>query len=72
VDEDYQNFGLSGELAAIILEAGIPVKYDRVCTEKTIPYARHLEDQTLPSTSRIINAVLDSYLFSLRVHLSHC
>lgn len=59
VDEDYQNFGLSGELAAIILEAGIPVKYGRVCTEKTIPYARHLEDQTLPGTSRIINAVLE-------------
>lgn len=59
VDEDYKNFGLSGELAAIILEAGIPVKYGRVCTEKTIPYARHLEDQTLPGTSRIINAVLE-------------
>jgi pyruvate/2-oxoglutarate/acetoin dehydrogenase E1 component len=57
VDEDYQRFGLSGELAAIILEAGIPVKYGRVCTEETIPYARYLEDRTIPSTSRIINAV---------------
>ncbi len=59
VDEDYQMFGLSGELAAIILEAGILVKYGRICTEETIPYARHLEDQTLPNTSRIINAVIE-------------
>ena len=27
IDEDYEGFGLSGELAAIILEAGISVKY---------------------------------------------
>src|SRR5574341_277495 len=27
VDEDYQGFGLSGELAAVVLEAGIPFKY---------------------------------------------
>ncbi|MDO8942314.1 MAG: transketolase C-terminal domain-containing protein, partial [Desulfobacterales bacterium] len=31
VDEDYEGFGLSGELAAVILEAGIAVKYARVC-----------------------------------------
>jgi pyruvate/2-oxoglutarate/acetoin dehydrogenase E1 component len=53
VDEDYEGFGLSGELAAIVLEAGISVQYARVCTQKTIPYARHLEDQTLPSVERI-------------------
>jgi pyruvate/2-oxoglutarate/acetoin dehydrogenase E1 component len=53
VDEDYEGFGLSGELAAIALEAGIPVKYARVCTKTTIPYARHLEDQTLPNVERI-------------------
>jgi pyruvate/2-oxoglutarate/acetoin dehydrogenase E1 component len=56
VDEDYQGFGLSGELAAIILEAGVPVKFRRVCTETTIPYARDLEDQTLPNTQRILAA----------------
>jgi pyruvate dehydrogenase E1 component beta subunit len=54
VDEDYQGFGLSGELAAIILEAGISARYGRVCTQNTIPYARQLEDLTLPSTSRIL------------------
>jgi pyruvate/2-oxoglutarate/acetoin dehydrogenase E1 component len=53
VDEDYEGFGLSGELAAVVLEAGIPVKYARVCTQTTIPYARHLEDQTLPNVARI-------------------
>jgi pyruvate dehydrogenase E1 component beta subunit len=53
VDEDYESFGLSGELAAVVLEAGFPVKYARVCTQTTIPYARHLEDQTLPNVARI-------------------
>ena len=56
VDEDYQGFGLSGELAAVILEAGISARYGRVCTQNTIPYARMLEDQTLPNTGRILAA----------------
>ncbi len=56
VDEDYQGFGLSGELAAVVLEAGIPARYARVCTETTIPYARHLEHDTLPNVERIISA----------------
>ncbi len=59
VDEDYEQFGLSGELAAVILEAGIPIKYRRVCTQETIPYARHLEDQILPNKQRIIDAALE-------------
>jgi len=57
VDEDYEGFGLSGELAAIVLEAGIQIKYARVCTQTTIPYARSLEDQTLPNVERIRAAV---------------
>jgi pyruvate/2-oxoglutarate/acetoin dehydrogenase E1 component len=56
VDEDYQGFGLSGELAAVVLEAGVPFRYARVCTTGTIPYARHLEDEALPNVERIINA----------------
>jgi pyruvate dehydrogenase E1 component beta subunit len=56
VDEDYQRFGLSGELAAMALERGLQLKYRRVCTETTISYARHLEDQMLPNTSRILSA----------------
>ncbi|NIM14458.1 MAG: pyruvate dehydrogenase [Candidatus Aminicenantes bacterium] len=58
VDEDYENFGLSGELAAVVLEQGIPVKYARVCTKETIPYARHLEDQVLPNKKRILEAAV--------------
>lgn len=56
VDEDYLAFGLSGELAAIALEAGIGMKYSRVCTEDTIPFSRQLEYQTLPNVDRIINS----------------
>ena len=56
VDEDYQSFGLSGELSALVLEAGLTFKYARVCTRTTIPYARHLEDQTLPNTERVCAA----------------
>jgi len=58
VDEDYETFGLSGELAAIMLEAGIQVRYGRVCTRDTIPYSRHLEDETLPNTQRIVDTAL--------------
>lgn len=58
VDEDYEGFGLSGELAAVVLEEGVPVKYRRVCTRDTIPYARNLEDQTLPNVQRITEAAL--------------
>lgn len=54
VDEDYQGFGLSGELAAVVLEVGIKAHYARVCTEKTIPYSQELEAQTLPGKERIV------------------
>jgi pyruvate/2-oxoglutarate/acetoin dehydrogenase E1 component len=56
VDEDYEGFGLSGELAAVALEAGITLKYARVCTQTTIPFARDLEDETLPNVRRIVEA----------------
>ncbi|NOQ97859.1 MAG: hypothetical protein GQ561_06810 [Calditrichae bacterium] len=59
VDEDYTSFGLSGEIAAICLEAGIKFKYRRVCTDDTIPYARLLENEMLPNVSRIIHAALE-------------
>lgn len=58
VDEDYQSFGLSGELAAAVLEAGISVRYGRVCTGDTIPYRRDLEDQLLPNTQAIVDTAL--------------
>lgn len=56
VDEDYRDFGLSGEIAARILEAQIPCQFGRVCTNTTIPFARHLEDATLPNVKRILAA----------------
>ncbi len=56
VDEDYEGFGLSGELAAVALEAGLAFKYARVCTQTAIPYARQLEDETLPNVRRIVQA----------------
>jgi pyruvate dehydrogenase E1 component beta subunit len=59
VDEDYEGFGLSGELAAVVLEADIPVKFARVCTQTTIPYARSMEDQILPNVERIKTAIID-------------
>ncbi|MFX1366371.1 MAG: alpha-ketoacid dehydrogenase subunit beta [Promethearchaeota archaeon] len=58
VDEDYKNFGLSGEICALLLESELSFKFGRVCTETTIPYSRTLEDQVLPNTKRIINEAL--------------
>lgn len=57
VDEDYESFGLSGELAAVVASQDIPFKLGRVCTQTTIPYARHLEDATLPNVDRILKAI---------------
>lgn len=57
VDEDYRDFGLSGELAAVALEAGLSPRFARVCCEQTLPYARHLEDAALPNAARIVSAV---------------
>ena len=58
VDEDYEAFGLSGELAATLAEGGIQAAYARVCTRGTIPYAREAEAQALPNVERICKAVL--------------
>lgn len=57
VDEDYKEFGLSGEIAAILAENQIEFKYGRVCTEKTIPFNRESEDETLPNVARIMHMV---------------
>jgi pyruvate dehydrogenase E1 component beta subunit len=58
VDEDYEGFGLSGELAALVMEAGIAARYGRVCAQDTIPYARDLEDEALPNVGRIVTAAM--------------
>lgn len=59
VDEDYRAFGLSGEVAAVIAESGTDARFARICTEGTIPYARRLEDEALPSVARILEAARD-------------
>lgn len=58
VDEDYMQFGLSGEISASLLEKGLSFKYGRVCTKNTIPYSLKLELETLPNTERILNKAL--------------
>jgi pyruvate/2-oxoglutarate/acetoin dehydrogenase E1 component len=55
VDEDYEACGLSGELAAVALEAGLSFRYRRVCTRTTIPFNRQLEAETLPNVRRIVD-----------------
>ena len=42
VDENYEGFGLSGELATVVQAAGIPFKYAQGCTQITVPFARWL------------------------------
>ncbi|MHA1988118.1 MAG: alpha-ketoacid dehydrogenase subunit beta [Promethearchaeota archaeon] len=59
VDEDYKNFGLSGEICATLLEEGLYFKYGRVCTENTIPYSRELEEQALPNTKKIVDKTIE-------------
>lgn len=54
VDEDYQRFGLSGEISAVLAEAGVNYKFGRVCTETTIPFSRKLEAEVLPNVERIL------------------
>ncbi len=56
VDEDYLRFGLSGEIAACLLEAGLRPRFARVATEGTIPFARHLERSALPNPDRVMRA----------------
>lgn len=56
VDEDYREFGLSGEVAAAALEAGLTPGFARVCLDGTIPYARHLEHAAFPNVERIVAA----------------
>lgn len=57
VDEDYEQFGLSGELAATALEAGLAPKYARVCVRQTPAFDRVREQQALPNVERIVEAV---------------
>ena len=56
VDEDYIRGGLTGEIAATLLTAGVSSSYRRVAVESTIPFAPALEYQALPNPERIVAA----------------
>lgn len=56
VDEDYKHFSLSGELAAVVMEAGLAPGFARVALEDTIPFDRRREAQALPNVARILEA----------------
>ncbi len=62
VDEDYQSFGLSGEIAARIAEHDptiLKAPISRVAVpDVPIPYARPLEYAALPTPARIKAAIL--------------
>lgn len=58
VDEDYKQFGLSGEIAALVLENSIRFKFGRVCPENTIPYSHDLEMQVIPGIQKIAESAL--------------
>ncbi|MBF6593226.1 MAG: alpha-ketoacid dehydrogenase subunit beta [Thermaceae bacterium] len=57
VDEDYQSFGLSGEIAATVAEAGALKSFRRVAVpDVPIPYSRPLEQYVLPNPQTIAQA----------------
>jgi pyruvate/2-oxoglutarate/acetoin dehydrogenase E1 component len=62
VDEDYQSFGLSGEIIATVAEHDPTLlkRVSRVCVpDVPIPYAHQLEYAVLPTPARIEAAVRD-------------
>ena len=63
VDEDYQSFGLSGEVIAAVVERdpSLLKHVARVCVpDVPIPYAHQLEYAVLPTPARIEKAVRDA------------
>jgi pyruvate dehydrogenase E1 component beta subunit len=63
VDESWRSHGLGAEISARIMEEGfddLDAPVTRVCSlEVPMPYAKHLEDEALPSAARIVQAVTD-------------
>ena len=56
IGEDYRDYGLTGELAATLLEAGLTARYARVAVEGTIPFDPVRERAVLPNVERIAEA----------------
>jgi pyruvate dehydrogenase E1 component beta subunit len=60
VDEDYRSFGVTGEITARVVEEGLAdlEAVERVAhPDVPIPYARPLENETIPDTDDISEAV---------------
>ncbi len=61
VDEGWRTCGLAAEISAQIMEQGfydLDAPVSRVCSrEVPMPYAKHLEEATLPNVERIVKAV---------------
>ena len=61
VDEGWKSVGLSAEVVAIVAEEGLwdldaPIR--RVCgVEVPVPYAKHMEDASVPQVPGIVEAV---------------
>jgi pyruvate dehydrogenase E1 component beta subunit len=61
VDEGWRSGSISAEISARIMEHAfydLDAPVTRVCSaEVPMPYAKHLEDAALPSSSRVVAAV---------------
>ncbi len=54
VGEDHRRYGLSGEIAPVLMETDINCRFRRVCTAETVPFDRRREDRVLPNVGRIV------------------
>ncbi len=58
-EEGPKAFGIGAEIAALLLESGVPARLRRVGSEAVIiPAARHLEREALPDADAIVSAAL--------------
>ncbi|WP_132057817.1 alpha-ketoacid dehydrogenase subunit beta [Halorussus amylolyticus] len=64
VDEDYRSFGVTGEIVASVAEDGLAdlEAVERVAVpDVPIPYARPMEDEVIPDTDDIADAVRSAH-----------
>jgi pyruvate dehydrogenase E1 component beta subunit len=63
VDEDYQSYGVSGEVIASVVERDISILKaapQRVAyPDIPIPFAHHMEQWALPNAEKIVSACLE-------------
>lgn len=65
VDEGWRSGGLAAEVMARLMEGAfyeLDAPVARVCSEEVpVPYAKHLEEATLPQAEKIVAAVQGLY-----------